>query len=165
MTSRFYAICLRIASVFLACGGSGALRLGPGAQSDALSIPQRNQSVKFFVKAQGVFGAGVGFSGLKGRRRVVARQERCSRFVFRLVLLRQSPSVGYVSGHGKLLNSVDDSRHGQSRAIVCPKRREFARNVPTRSRLHGSLQFRHYHVKLDNMLELLCAKGESKCKQ
>ena len=92
MTSRFYAIYLRIASVFLACGGSGVLRLGSGAQSDAPSIPHRNQSVKFFVKVQGVFGAGVGLSGQEGRRRVVARREQCSKFVFRLVFLRQSSS-------------------------------------------------------------------------
>ena len=131
MTSRFYAIYLRIASVFLACGGSGILRLGSGAQSDALSIPHRNQSVKFFVKVQGVFGAEVGLSGLKGRRRVVARREQCSKFVFRLVLLRQSPSGGYVSGPGKLLNSADDNCHGQSRAIVCPKRQE-SRGCPGR---------------------------------
>ena len=68
------------------------MRLGPGAQSDALSIPQRNQSVKFFVKVQGVFGAGVGLSGLKGQSRVVARREQYSKFVFRLVFLRQSSS-------------------------------------------------------------------------
>ena len=58
---------------FLACGGSGVLRLGSGAQSDALSIPHRNQSVKFFVKAQGVFGAGVGFSRLKDWHRLAVR--------------------------------------------------------------------------------------------